>query len=119
MRSDRQRRKVAAIGDRRRRKRGYAAKAEANAVRAQHQLAISYIDRSINELEYGDRAFGLAILGQAYRAADDAKDSGLRHSVCSLIGAWDSTVGHIRYPMTARLTAVAFSPDGTKVATAS
>jgi WD40 repeat protein/serine/threonine protein kinase len=90
----------------------------ANAARAQRQLAISYLDRGINELEHGDRTLGLAILGQAYRAADGARDSGLRHSVCSFVGVWDSIVEH-PLPHDGGVGDVAFSPDGTKVATAS
>ena len=49
------------------------------------QLALSYIDRGVNELQHGDPARGFAILGQAYRATDDAPD--LRLSVRSLLGA--------------------------------
>jgi CheY-like chemotaxis protein/Flp pilus assembly protein TadD len=80
------------------------------------QLALSYIDRGGNELEHGDRWRGFAILGQAYRAAIEAPE--FRRSVCSLVGAWDGAL-----PRTLRhdrpVVAVAFSPDGTKVVTAS
>ena len=92
--------------------------AEANATRAQHQLALSYIDRGIDELEHGDPAHGFAVLGQAHRAADDAKDGGLRRNVCSLLGAWQSTTGH-RLAHDNAVAALAFSPDGTKIVTAS
>jgi serine/threonine protein kinase len=96
----------------------FAVKSQANAVRAQRQLAVFYINRGINELESGDRALGLAILGQAYRAANDAKDNGLRRCVCSLVGAWESIIGH-PLPHNNEVLAVALSPDGRRVATAS
>ena len=64
--------------------------ADANAVTARRQLALSCIDRGMNELEHGDPTLGLAFLGQACRAADEAKETALRHSVCSLIGALGS-----------------------------
>ena len=54
--------------------------------KAQRQLALSYIDHGVNELEHGEPRQGLAILGQAYRAANAAKDAGLRRSVCALLG---------------------------------
>ena len=41
---------------------------------AQRQLALSYIDQGVNELEYGDRLQGYAILGQAYREASESPD---------------------------------------------
>jgi len=80
------------------------------------QLALSYIDRGVHELEHGDRWQGFAILGQAYRLAGDAAD--LRSSARLLLGAWD-----VALPRTlwngCGVNAVAFSPDGTRCATAS
>ena len=58
--------------------------------KTQRQLALSCIERGVNELERGDPARGYAVLGQAYRAATDAPD--LRHSVRSLLAAWDDTL---------------------------
>ena len=92
--------------------------AEQNERATKRQLALSCIDRAINELEYGDRTRGLAILGQAYRAASTAKDNSLCHSVCSLTGAWELIVGQ-PLPHDGPVAAVAFSPDGTTIATAS
>ena len=83
---------------------------------ANRQLALSYIDRGVHELEQGDRWRGLAILGQAYRVTGDTPD--LRPSVRSLLGAWDGAL-----PRTLRqdnwVYAVWFSPDGAKIATVS
>ncbi len=80
------------------------------------QLAQSYIDRGVDELEHGDGLRGFAILGQAYPLTSDAPD--LRLSVRSLLGAWDREL-----PRSLKhdgiVSAVAFSPDGTRVATAS
>ena len=92
--------------------------ADANAVTARRQLALSCIDRGMNELEHGDPTLGLAFLGQACRAADEAKETALRHSVCSLIGAWDRVAAR-RLVHDGPVRFVAFSTDGTKVATAS
>ena len=94
----------------------HARVANTNATRAQHQLAISYLYRGMKELESGDAPLGLAILGQAYRAADGAGHCSFRRSICSLAGAWDPMVGHplLHHDSWA---SVAFSPDGTKVAT--
>ena len=80
------------------------------------QLALTYIDRGVNELEHGDHWRGFAMLGQAYRVTSDAPD--LRLSVRSLLGAWDSAVPRI-LRQGGTVYAVAFSPDGTKIATAS
>ncbi len=77
---------------------------------------MSYIERGINELEHGDPARGLAVLGQAYRAANEANDIGLRHGVCLLLGAWQSTSKR-RIFHEGWVDAVAFSPDGTRIAT--
>lgn len=92
------------------------ARAEQNARNAHRQLAMSYIERGINELEHGDPARGLAVLGQAYRAANEANDIGLRHGVCLLLGAWQSTSKR-RIFHEGWVDAVAFSPDGTRIAT--
>ena len=85
--------------------------------KAQRQLALSYIDRGVKELERGEPRQGLAILGQAYRAANAAKSPELRHSACTLLGAWQGICAHNLLP--AGATAVAFSPDGAKLATGS
>ena len=85
--------------------------------KAQRQLALSYIDHGVNELEHGEPRQGLAILGQAYRAASAANNLGLRQSVCPLLGAWQWICPHDLVP--AGVAAVAFSPDGTKLATGS
>ncbi len=58
--------------------------------RVNRQLALSYIDRGINEMEHGDRLRGFAILGQAYRVTSEAPD--LRPGVRSLLGAWDGAL---------------------------
>ena len=80
------------------------------------QLALSYIDRGVNELENGDRWRGFAVLGQAYRMTSEFPD--LRFSVRSLLGAWDGAMPRVcTHDLT--VNAVAFSPDGTKIATAS
>ncbi len=85
---------------------------------AQLQLVLSYIDGAINELEHGEPARGIAVLGQAYRATIEANRPELRRSVCALLGAWQSTC-ECRLPSTGgEVRAVAFSPDGTKLATA-
>ena len=85
---------------------------------AQRQLVLSYIDGGINELEHGEPARGIAVLGQAYRAANQADQVGLRRSVCALLGAWQSTC-ECRLPSTGpEVRAVAFSRDGTQLATA-
>ncbi|MGA2255273.1 MAG: hypothetical protein ABSG53_11470, partial [Thermoguttaceae bacterium] len=80
---------------------------------ASRLLALLYIERGINELKHGDRGRGFAFLGQAYQAADVAKDDQLRRSVCSLLGAWESMVGH-RLLNDSHVSAIAFSSDGTK-----
>ena len=46
------------------------------------------------------------------------QEIGLRRSVCALLGAWQSTC-ESRLVHAGKVTAVAFSPDGTKLATAS
>ena len=80
------------------------------------QLALFYIDRGENELEHGDRLRGFASLGQAYRVTIDVPD--LRPSVRSLLGAWDSALPRgVKHDEP--VSVVAFSPDGTKLATAS
>lgn len=85
---------------------------------AQLQLVLSYINGAINELEHGEPARGIAVLGQAYRATIEANRPELRRSVCALLGAWQSTC-ECRLPSTGgEVRAVAFSPDGTKLATA-
>jgi WD40 repeat protein len=90
--------------------------AEQNATSTRRQLALSYIDRGVNELEHGDRWQGFAILGQAYGAAKEFHDLNL--SVRSLLGGWDFTMPRIlRHE--GSVNALAFSPDGTKIATAS
>ncbi len=84
----------------------------------QRQLALSYLDRGVNELQHGERQLGLAIIGQAYRVAVEAGDARLRGEVLAFLGAWDAVV-ESALPHDAPVRAVAFSPDGTKVATAS
>ena len=49
-------------------------KAEDAKRRAQHQLALSYIDRGVNELEHGDPRQGYLVLSRAYLAASDDRD---------------------------------------------
>ena len=102
---------------------GSAKRADANAARAvaafkaaSRQLASSYIDRGVHELERGDRWRGFAVLGQALGATGDAPD--LRASVHSLLGAWDDALPRT-LPHDNAVQAVAFSPDGTRIATAS
>ena len=80
------------------------------------QLALSYIERGVNELERGDQGQGFAILGQAYHTASNAPD--VRGSVCSLLGAWDFDLTRV-LKHDNMVHAVAFNPDGTKIATAS
>ena len=82
------------------------------------QLSFSCIERGINELEHGDRGRGMAILGQAYVAADNARDASLRRAVRSLLGGWDAS-NERRFVHRGPVNDVAFSPDGTKLATAS
>jgi WD40 repeat protein/serine/threonine protein kinase len=94
----------------------FAFRATKNANAAQRQLALSYIDRGVNELEHGDPWQGYAFLGQAYHAASDVPD--LRVSVRALLGAWDYDLPRVMTNDGLVFT-VAFSPDGTKIATAS
>ena len=69
-------------------------RADANAVRAENlrkdaqlHLVLSYINGGINALEHGETARGMAVLGQAYRAAlNDADQAELRRSVCACSG---------------------------------
>jgi WD40 repeat protein len=80
------------------------------------QLALTYIDRAANEMDSGDPWRGFAMLGQAYRVTSDAPE--LRPSIRRLLGAWDRALPRsLKQDRVVR--AVAFSPDGTKVATAS
>jgi eukaryotic-like serine/threonine-protein kinase len=81
----------------------------------QRQLALSDIDRGMDELEHGDPCQGYAFLGEAYREANDAPD--LRVSVRALLGAWGLYSPRV-LPNNGQVYAVAFSPDGTKIATA-
>jgi WD40 repeat protein/tRNA A-37 threonylcarbamoyl transferase component Bud32 len=82
----------------------------------QRQLVLSYMDRGVNEMERGDQLRGFAILGQAYCAASEAPD--LRASARALLGAWSVDLPRVlRHD--GSVVKVAFSPDGTKVATAS
>jgi WD40 repeat protein/tRNA A-37 threonylcarbamoyl transferase component Bud32 len=91
-------------------------KADAAKRQVQRQLALSYINQGTSELEHGDPWQGYAILGQAYRAASDAPD--LRAAVRALLGAWDFALPRaLRHD--GAVTAAIFSPDGTKIATAS
>ncbi len=85
---------------------------------ASRQLALSYIERGINELKHGDARRGLAILGQAHHPAVDSNDAGLRRSVCALLGAWQWTCGQPLFH-DGKVADITFSPDGSKVATAS
>ena len=94
-----------------------AVKADANAARAQRQLAMFYVNRGISELEHGNPGLGLALLGQAYRAAVEANDGSLRRSVCSLLGAWEPSVGRTIQCDDGVYLSLKFSPDGTKLAT--
>ena len=90
-------------------------KADAAKRQTQRQLILSNLDRGVNELERGDPLLGYAILGQAYRAASEAPD--LRVSIRALMGAWNFELpGVLRHE--GEVSAVAFSPDGTKIATA-
>jgi WD40 repeat protein len=90
--------------------------AEESSTKAVHQLILSYIDRGTNELTHGDKQRGLAILGQAYRAAKN--NSKLRASVRALLGSWYGS-GCRRLNHDDAVMAVAISPEGTKVLTAS
>jgi eukaryotic-like serine/threonine-protein kinase len=92
------------------RKRADAAKRQ-----SQRQLALSYIDRGVNELEHGDHGQGYAFLVQAYRAASDAPD--LRASTRAILGAWDFDLPRVLTSY-GTVRAVAFSPDETKIVTA-
>ena len=84
--------------------------------RIERQLALSYIERGTNGLSRGDKYRGLAILGQAYRAAHNDPD--LRASVRTLLGGW-YWPGLQRLHHSDPVYVVAFSPDGTKVLTGS
>jgi WD40 repeat protein len=95
-----------------------AAKADTAARKAQRQLAILFIDRGIEQLEHGDAALGLAVLGQAYRAADRARDSALREGACALLGAWEPLAGH-PLPRDSLVRAVSFSPDTARISAVS
>ena len=85
--------------------------------KAERQFALSCIDRGVDELERGDGSKGLALLGQAYRAADGASDVALRRSIRSLLGAWGAT-GPRKLMHDGAVRRAAFSRDGTKVVTA-
>ena len=84
--------------------------------KTQRQLALSYIDRGVNELERGNPYQGYAFLGQAYRVASDAPD--LRSSTRALLGAWDFDLPHL-LSNEGGVIALVFSPDGKKITTVS
>jgi eukaryotic-like serine/threonine-protein kinase len=100
------------------RKKAEAEKQNADAARreAQRQLVVSFIDRGINELEHGDPPPGYGFLIHAYRAASDAPD--LRATIRAVLGAWDVDSPRV-LPHDGQVVAVAFAPDGMKIATAS
>jgi eukaryotic-like serine/threonine-protein kinase len=83
---------------------------------ARRQLALSYIDRGVNELEHGDPLLGYATLGKAYQATSDAPD--LRLSVRLLLAGWDRAAPRV-FEHEVDVHFVSFSPDGTTIATAS
>jgi eukaryotic-like serine/threonine-protein kinase len=83
---------------------------------AQRQLALSYMDRGVNELKFGDRRQGYAFLGQAYHAASEVAD--LRASARALLGAWDLDLPRLIIH-NGVVFSVAFSPDGRRFVTAS
>jgi eukaryotic-like serine/threonine-protein kinase len=91
-------------------------KADSAKRQVQRQLILSYLDRGVNEMERGDPLQGYAVLGQAYRAASEAPD--LSASTRAILGAWNFDMPRVmRHD--GSVVDVAFSPDGTKIATAS
>ena len=94
------------------------AKSEAQERRAMRQLALSYIDRGVNKLQNGDAPRGLAQLWQSYSIARDADDKQLQQGSLNLLAGW-SAEHDISVEHAAPVVQVAFSPDGTRIATAS
>ena len=92
--------------------------AEKNWRAAKRQLALSYIDRGVNELEHGNHHRGLAILGQARSCARDGGDKQLQQVGRALLAGW-ATACEIRLQHEDLVEGLAFSPDGTRIATAS
>ncbi len=62
--------------------------AEENWRVAKRQLAMSYIERGVNEIEHGNRHRGLAILGQAHSCACGSGDKQLQQVGRALLAAW-------------------------------
>jgi WD40 repeat protein/serine/threonine protein kinase len=91
--------------------------AKAEAQKSQRQLAMLDIERGVNELQNGDHLRGMAILGQAYRAAVTADDAGLRRNLCSLLGVWHEAIERSGFHG-AEVRAAAFTRDGKRLVTA-
>ncbi len=92
-------------------------KAENEKRRALRQLADFYIERASKELQQGDPLLAFAVFGQAYRAAVAVDDAALRRSLCTILGAWLPYYEQRRLVHDGSVGSLAFSPDGTKVAT--
>ena len=84
---------------------------------AQRLLVESYIDRGIAAIDRGDQASGLAIFGQAYAISASASLTTLQRS--SLLTASHVCFVDVRLRHADGVGSLAFSPDGTRIATAS